>query len=70
MANRQIHLQALGVPEHVSLVREVLNQCEVTHFALIGHSNGGRVSLQLASESGQDLSARLPRVGISLGHTA
>ena len=46
---------ALGVPEHVSLVREVLNQCEVTHFALIGHSNGGRVSLQLASESGQDL---------------
>lgn len=38
-----------GVPEHVELVRQVLEQNQVTRFALIGHSNGGRISLELAA---------------------
>jgi len=40
-----------GVPQHVELVRAVLSMNQVSSFALIGHSNGGRISLELAASN-------------------
>lgn len=43
---------AWGVPENASLVRQVINQTIDGPFSIIGHSNGGRIALFLASEDG------------------
>ena len=40
---------ALGVPQHITIAQDVLRQLAVDKFALIGHSNGGRVSLEWSS---------------------
>lgn len=39
-----------GVPEHAALVQHLLDEHIGTPTTLIGHSNGGRISLYLASE--------------------
>lgn len=38
-----------GVPEHVELLEAVARQLGITKCAIVGHSNGGRIALELAS---------------------
>lgn len=40
---------AWGVPEHVELVEAVISHLCLSSYILVGHSNGGRVALELAS---------------------
>jgi len=42
---------AWGVPEHAELVRNVAERLIDGPYAIVGHSNGGRIALYLASES-------------------
>lgn len=39
-----------GVPEHAALVKRLLEECIAAPTAVIGHSNGGRIALYMASE--------------------
>lgn len=47
---------AWGVSHQVQIVLDVLRQLKVEQYAMIGHSNGGRISLDLASR--KDIVAR------------
>ncbi len=42
---------ALGVPEHAELVRNVAERLIDGPYSIVGHSNGGRIALFLASEA-------------------
>ncbi len=42
--------QAWGVPEHAALVRTLLDDTFGAPVTIIGHSNGGRIALYLASD--------------------
>ena len=44
---------ALNVADHIELIKSVLDQLGIKRFALVGHSNGGRISLQWASETSE-----------------
>jgi len=46
---------AWGVIEHVELIEAVASSLGVKRCALIGHSNGGRISLELASKHANTL---------------
>jgi pimeloyl-ACP methyl ester carboxylesterase len=46
--------EAWGVPEYAALVARFMELQVRTPTTLIGHSNGGRIGLYLASESGMD----------------
>ena len=50
--------RALGVPEHAALVAALIRSRTSAPVVLIGHSNGGRIGLYLASD---DASARILR---------
>lgn len=41
---------AWGVPEHSDAIRQLLDKCVPGRFAIVGHSNGGRIALYMASE--------------------
>ncbi len=45
---------AWGMDEQVELVLEVARKKHLSNFGIVGHSNGGRVALELASRSPSD----------------
>ena len=51
---------AWGVPDYANLVKELLEKWKIVPATVIGHSNGGRISLYMASHPG--LASLLQRV--------
>ena len=48
--------RAWGMDEQVELVLRVAEKKQLSNFGIVGHSNGGRVALELASRSAPDQS--------------
>jgi pimeloyl-ACP methyl ester carboxylesterase len=46
---------AWGVPQHVELLENIANELQIKECAIIGHSNGGRIALELASRADKRL---------------